>query len=94
VAENPEGRKQAQQDSIPVAEFAKELPLSVSYTHKQETNNFAIPQLVMSSPCPVPDVSPENTVYFVERSLSAGMFMIVCPTGDNRVKVAYKYRCL
>jgi len=62
MADNTEGGKHAKKDNITLIEFAKELPFSVANTHKEERADFSVTQIVMQSPCPIPDVTPQDAI--------------------------------
>ncbi len=42
----------------------------------------------MPSSCPGPDVSPKDTVQFEENFLRTSMFVVVCPSGDDTIKIS------
>ena len=82
-----EKAEHSQQDSFSVGKLAKELPFSIANGHKQERNDLSVSKVVMPSACPVPDVAPQYPVQFEESFLRAGMFVVVCPSGNDTVEI-------
>ena len=62
VAFDMEAAKHTKQDNFAVVKFAKELPFPVAHPHKVERGNFPVTQIVVPSPCPVPQITPKNPV--------------------------------
>jgi len=68
VAFYTETSKHTQQNGFPICKIAEELPLSVANSHKENRNNLFISQVIMSPACPVPDVTPQDSVQLEESS--------------------------
>ena len=62
MADNAKGGKHTKKDGITIIEFAKELPFAVANTHKKERDDFSVTQIVMQSPRPIPDVTPQDAI--------------------------------
>jgi hypothetical protein len=57
-----EAGKHTEQNSFTIVKFAEELPFSIANSHKKERNDLPVSKVIMPSPCPVPDVAPQNPV--------------------------------
>lgn len=79
--------KHSQQNGFAICEFAEELPFTVANSHKEKWNNLSVSQVIVPPSCPVPDVAPQDSVQFEECSFGTDMPVIICPSGDNWVKV-------
>ena len=88
MASDFEKGKHSEQDGFSVGKFAKELPFSVANGHKQERYNLSVPKVVVSSACPIPDVSPQYPVQFEENLLRTGMLVVIGPPGNDTVQVS------
>jgi len=88
MASDFEKGKHSQQNSIPIRELAEELPFTVTDRHKQERDNLSVPKVVVSSACPVPDVTPDESVQQEECLFGAGVFVVVCPSGNDTVQIS------
>jgi hypothetical protein len=80
----------SEQYGFSIGKLAEELPFPIAYPHKEQRNDFPVSEIVMPSPCPVPDVTPQDSVELVESALGTDMPVEVRPSGNHRVKIAYK----
>ena len=69
MAFDTETGEHPEQNGFPIGKLAEELPLPVAYSHEEQRDDFPVSEIVVSSPCPVPDVAPQDSVELVECTL-------------------------